>query len=142
MIARMVYPAAMPGMPNLFCFNDYVMGAPPSRTNPEGQPWNYPVLDPRRYYVTGSTGSLEAGPAVRFFQQIMEKLVEEFDGLRVDHPHGLICPWVYKADQADPFHAVQNGARLFSSPLVTDHPALVKFAIVTAGSTQQTKAKV
>ncbi len=113
-----------------FLLHDYVMGAPPSRTNPEGQPWNYPVLDPRHYYLTGSKGSREPGAAVRFLQQRIKKMVDEFDGLRVDHPHGLICPWVYRADQADPFNAVQNGARLFASPLATDHPALAKFAIV------------
>ena len=28
---------------------DYKMGAPPSRTNPDGQPWGYPVLDPAQY---------------------------------------------------------------------------------------------
>src|SRR5690606_40926753 len=27
----------------------YLLGAPPSRTNPEGQPWGYPVLDPAQY---------------------------------------------------------------------------------------------
>src|SRR5262249_19970380 len=27
----------------------YRMGAPPSRTTPAGQPWGYPVFDPRRY---------------------------------------------------------------------------------------------
>ena len=27
----------------------YALGAPPSRTNPRGQPWGYPVLDPGQY---------------------------------------------------------------------------------------------
>ncbi len=35
---------------------DYVMGAPPSRTNPEGQPWGYPVLDPAGYQAGGERG--------------------------------------------------------------------------------------
>ncbi len=113
-----------------FLLPDYVMGAPPSRTNPEGQPWNYPVLNPHHYNVAEGKGNREPGPALLFFQQRVEKLAEDFDGFRVDHPHGLICPWVYKANQVDPFKAVQNGARLFSSPLITDHPALIKFAIV------------
>jgi 4-alpha-glucanotransferase len=112
-----------------FLLHDYVMGAPPSRTNPEGQPWNYPVLDPRHYFVADGNGQSQPGPAVRFLQARIEKLVDEFDGLRLDHPHGLICPWVYKAGQDDPFTAVQNGARLFASPMLTDHPALIKFAI-------------
>jgi 4-alpha-glucanotransferase len=74
------------------------LGAPPSRTNPEGQPWGYPVLRP------------DALPEVLDFQRARaRKLLREFDALRVDHPHGLIDPWVYTTD-------VQTGARLYSSP--------------------------
>lgn len=113
-----------------FLLPDYVMGAPPSRTNPQGQPWNYPLLDPRRYCITGIKGCRKPGPAVSFLRTRIKKLVEEFDGLRLDHPHGLICPWVYKAGQEDPVGAVQKGARLFASPMLDDHPALAKFAIV------------
>jgi 4-alpha-glucanotransferase len=116
-----------------FLLQDYVMGAPPSRTNPEGQPWNYPVLDPHHYFIECAREERRRrlpGAAVRFLRQRIEKLVDEFDGLRLDHPHGLVCPWVYKTGQDDPFSAVQNGARLFATPMVTDHPALVKFAIV------------
>jgi 4-alpha-glucanotransferase len=114
-----------------FLLQDYVMGAPPSRTNPKGQPWNYPVFDPRHYFIECAREErLLPGAAVRFLRQRIEKLVDEFDGLRLDHPHGLVCPWVYKAGQDDPFSAVQNGARLFATPMVTDHPALVKYAIV------------
>ena len=103
------------------------MGAPPSRTNPLGQPWNYPLLDPRHYY---GSDRRQAGPGLLLVRQRLEKMAEEFDGLRLDHPHGLICPWVYKADQLDPFAAVQQGARLFASPDLADHPALAEFAIV------------
>lgn len=113
-----------------FLLPGYVMGAPPSRTNPEGQPWNYPLLDPDHYFVANSTEDMQPGAALRFLKQRIEKLVEEFDGLRLDHPHGLICPWVYKSDQDDAFYAVQNGARLFASPVLRDHPALSKYAIV------------
>lgn len=102
----------------------YRMGAPPSRTNPEGQPWNYPVLDPAQL---GSPG--EPGPAARFFRRRLAKAFAEFDGLRLDHPHGLVCPWVYRAAQADPLRAVQGGARLFDSPDLPDHPELARFAI-------------
>jgi 4-alpha-glucanotransferase len=102
----------------------YRMGAPPSRTNPAGQPWGYPVLDPDRYTADGGPG-----PALRFLGARVDKLLREFDGLRVDHPHGLICPWVYRADDPDPLHAVQTGARLFDSPDLPDHPALARHAI-------------
>ncbi len=112
-----------------FLLSDYVMGAPPSRTNPEGQPWNYPVFDPDYYSVEGEDEDGSSDAVACFVRQRMDKLVDEFDGLRLDHPHGLVCPWVYKVGQDDPFEAVQNGARLFASPMVTDHPALIKYAI-------------
>jgi 4-alpha-glucanotransferase len=115
-----------------FVLRDYVMGAPPSRTNPEGQPWNYPVLDPRQYQERNSEDRLQPGPAVRFLRERMDKLFEQFDGLRIDHPHGLVCPWVYRSDRKDPVSAVQKGARLFASPAVADHPELAEFAIVRA----------
>ncbi len=105
---------------------DYRMGAPPSRTNPAGQPWGYPVLDPDSY------GSKEAGegPGSRFVRARLGKMLGEFDGLRIDHPHGLVCPWVYRSDDPSPLHAVQNGARLFASPDLPDHPALARFSLV------------
>src|SRR5256885_8322635 len=92
------------------------MGAPPSRTNPAGQPWNYALLDPAQY----------GGAALAFFQARVEKMLGEFDGLRIDHPHGLIDPWVYPTGEPDAFHSVQNGARLVSSP---DVPHLAAYAI-------------
>lgn len=104
---------------------DYRMGAPPSRTNPAGQPWNYPVLDPAQYLAPGGG----PGPVPSFMYARVAKLLAEFDGLRIDHPHGLICPWVYRADDPDPLHAVQTGARLFDSPDLPDHPALAAHAI-------------
>ncbi|MBX3233011.1 MAG: 4-alpha-glucanotransferase [Labilithrix sp.] len=102
------------------CFlRDYVMGAPPSRTNPEGQPWGYGVLDPR-------------AEGAAFFDARIEKTFAEYDGLRVDHPHGLVCPWVYRHGTADPEAAVRAGARLHESPDLPDHPALAPFAIARA----------
>jgi 4-alpha-glucanotransferase len=101
---------------------DYRMGAPPSRTNPEGQPWSYPVFDPAQW----SSG-------VRaFLQRRIDKLFAEYDGLRIDHPHGLVDPWVYAAHAPDPLVAVQRGARLRSSPDLPDHPALSAWSIVRA----------
>lgn len=105
---------------------DYFLGAPPSRTNIEGQPWSYQVLDPAHYLdVEG-----RPGPVLALVAERLGKMLFEFDGLRLDHPHGLVCPWVYRADDPDPYHAVQNGARLFSSPDLPDHPGLARYAIV------------
>jgi 4-alpha-glucanotransferase len=101
------------------------MGAPPSRTNPAGQPWNYALLDPSQY----------AGAAMTFFQRRVEKMLDEFDGLRIDHPHGLIDPWIYRTGEPDPFLAVQNGARLFSSP---DVPHLAGYAIARGDQLDRT----
>ena len=100
---------------------DYLMGAPPSRTNPEGQPWGYAVLDPAQLAA--------GGPALRLFRARIEKAFAEYDGLRIDHPHGIVCPWVYRADAADPAQAVRDGARLHESPDLPDHPALARYAI-------------
>jgi 4-alpha-glucanotransferase len=102
----------------------YRMGAPPSRTNPEGQPWNYAVLAPSLYGTPAAPG-----PALRLLQLRVDKLLAEMDGLRVDHPHGLIDPWVYRAAQTDQLRAVQSGARLFSSPDLPDHPELAALSI-------------
>jgi len=75
-------------------------------------------------------GNQQPGPGLRFLKQRVEKLFDEFDGLRLDHPHGLVCPWVYRSGRPDPVKAVQNGARLFASPGLADHPELARFAIV------------
>ncbi len=110
---------------------DYHMGAPPSRTNPDGQPWNYPVLDPAQYYADDDTADDDQpGPVLKFMSARVGKLLGEFDGLRIDHPHGLVCPWVYHAHTADPLRAVQSGARLFAAPNLLDHPRLAHYAIV------------
>ena len=112
-----------------FLLSRYVMGAPPSRTNPEGQPWNYPVLDPERTVEATPDGSRREGPAQRFLRTRVAKMFEEFEGIRIDHPHGLVCPWVYRAGQPDPLRAVQAGARLHDSPDLPDHPELARYAI-------------
>lgn len=95
----------------------WLLGAPPSRTNPAGQPWSYPVLDP-------------ANPASRaLIVARAEKAFADYDSLRIDHPHGLVCPWVYRAGEADPGHAVRAGSRLHESP---DVAALEPYAIARA----------
>jgi 4-alpha-glucanotransferase len=111
----------------------YLMGAPPSRTNPDGQPWNYPVLDPEQYFepdFAGVAAGQRAGPVLRFMNARMDKMLGEYDGIRLDHPHGLVCPWVYRADNPDALWSVQHGARLFSSPDLPDHPDLARYALV------------
>jgi 4-alpha-glucanotransferase len=97
----------------------YHLGAPPSRTNPDGQPWGYPVLDPAQH--TGRAGAL--------LRARFDKAFTEYDSLRVDHPHGLVCPWIYRTATDDPQRAVAAGARLFESPDLPDHPELARFAI-------------
>lgn len=109
---------------------NYLLGAPPSRTNPQGQPWGYPVLDPHQVFTRDARGEMTAGPALAFVQARVGKLLGDFDGLRIDHPQGLVCPWVYRADDPDPLHAVANGARLHSAPNYPDHPELRQYALV------------
>jgi 4-alpha-glucanotransferase len=92
------------------CFaQHWWLGAPPSRTNPHGQPWGYPLLDPDQLEDADS-------PARRLFALRVRKLLAEHDGIRIDHPHGLVCPWVYRQSDPDPYHAVRHGARAFDSP--------------------------
>jgi 4-alpha-glucanotransferase len=108
-----------------FLMPEHRLGAPPSRTNPEGQPWGYPLLDPDRYRARDLDGATVEGPAIAFLRARVGKLLAEFDGLRLDHTHGLVCPWVYRPGP-DPLRAVQEGARLFASP---GHPDLARYAI-------------
>ncbi|HSP77386.1 MAG TPA: 4-alpha-glucanotransferase, partial [Myxococcaceae bacterium] len=116
---------------------EWRLGAPPSRTNPEGQPWNYPVLDPSQYHAPHGhaagpeTARRQPGPVLWFMAARVNKMLAEYDGLRVDHPHGLVCPWVYRADLPDALYAVQHGARLFSSPDLPEHPELARYAIAS-----------
>ena len=98
---------------------DYVMGAPPSRTNPSGQAWGYPVLDLER----------ALDDALALLTARADRMMADFDGLRVDHPHGLVCPWVYDASDPAPAAAVMKGARLRCSPNLVEHPALAALAI-------------
>jgi 4-alpha-glucanotransferase len=108
------------------CFNPrWLVGAPPSRTNPDGQPWGYPLLDPDQLDSAVS-------PARQLFEQRVRKLLSEHDGVRIDHPQGLVCPWIYRAGDADTFHAVRNGARAFDSPDGPD-PDLARWAIARHG---------
>lgn len=104
---------------------DYRMGAPPSRTNPDGQPWNYAVLDPEQLGTRAAPG-----PVLQLVRARMRRMLNDFDSVRIDHPHGWVCPWVYRAGTGDSLLAVQSGARLFESPDLPDHPDLTRFARV------------
>lgn len=97
------------------------LGAPPSRTNPDGQPWGYPVLDPDQLDDPRSA-------ARRTFALVVERMFRACDGIRVDHPHGLVCPWIYSSRDPHPLHAVQSGTRAFESP-DRDDPQLQRWAI-------------
>ncbi len=99
----------------------WLLGAPPSRTNPDGQPWGYPLLDPDQLDDPDS-------PARRVFALHLREVLDTHDGLRIDHPHGLVCPWVYRAEAGDPLLAVRSGARAFESP-DADDPDLRRWAI-------------
>lgn len=105
----------------------YSLGAPPSRTNPDGQPWGYAVLNPDLYFT--ANGAL--GPVLQWMQTRIDKFLIDYDGIRIDHPHGLVCPWVYRSTLPDALRAVQQGARLFDSPAVAEHPELARFAIAS-----------
>ena len=100
---------------------DYRLGAPPSRTNPAGQPWGFRVFDP-----DGIAGPGGRGPVARLVRDRAERVFEAYDGVRIDHPHGLVCPWLYRADRADAQRAVRDGARLFSAAGVPGHEALAE----------------
>lgn len=102
----------------------YAMGAPPSRTTAAGQPWGYAVLDPDQLGEPS-----RPGPALRLLAQRFEKVLGEHDGVRIDHPHALVCPWVYPLGSGEPGDAVRHGARLFASPDLPDHPRLARYAI-------------
>jgi 4-alpha-glucanotransferase len=113
---------------------DYLMGAPPSRTNPEGQPWGYPVLDPLQYETAGAQDGAPGAPgapgaAMQLLMTRVDRMLDDCDGIRVDHPHGLVCPWVYAAGDPDPAAAVPRGARLRCSPNLADHAPLAPLAI-------------
>jgi 4-alpha-glucanotransferase len=84
-------------------------------------------LDPALYAQDGDDAG--EGRALRYLRARVRRLLQDHQGLRIDHPHGLVCPWVYRDDSADPLRAVQHGARLFSSPALPDHPGLARYAI-------------
>jgi 4-alpha-glucanotransferase len=121
------------------CVPGYRLGAPPSRTNPEGQPWDYPVLDPEER--PEAEGGLAVGSARRLVAERMGKLFAEFDAVRLDHPHGYVCPWVYRAAPADRGAALRAGARLRASPDLPDHPELARLAIAEPGQLDRSAAR-
>lgn len=99
---------------------DYLMGAPPSRTNPEGQPWGYAVFHPDR---------IASGEAQEFLRRRVSRMLSGFDGIRIDHPHGLVCPWVYRRDVQPAHESVRAGSRFYESPDVDGHPELAGYSI-------------
>jgi 4-alpha-glucanotransferase len=67
--------------------------------------------------------------AIALLERRLAKMLGEMDGVRVDHPHGLVCPWVYDTTDTDALRAVKQGARLFDSPDLPAHPRLASRAI-------------
>jgi len=124
-------PADTAQCANLF-HPDYLLGAPPSRTNPDGQPWGYAVFHPEQV-ATGAAGA--------FLRNRVRRLLAGCDGIRIDHPHGLVCPWVYRCDVADSGAAVRTGARLHESPALDDHPDLTVFSFVRSEQIDRTAAR-
>lgn len=106
--------------PELFA-SGWLLGAPPSRTNRAGQPWGYPLLDPDQLHDPRR-------PARRAFAMQVRWLLRHHDGLRIDHPHGMVCPWIYRADAGDPAAAVVAGTRAYESP-DSDDPDLRRWAV-------------
>jgi 4-alpha-glucanotransferase len=123
-----------------FLLPGWRMGAPPSRTDPAGQAWGFPVLDPRHYEEPGPSGRRLPGAALRFVAARAAKVFAEHDGARIDHPHGLVCPWVYR-EEGDPAAAVLAGARLFESPDLPDVPELAAFAIARPAQLDRTQPR-
>lgn len=101
----------------------WVLGAPPSRTHPDGQPWGYPILHPEKFTNKNNT----LGSSGQFFLKRIEQLFEDYDGLRIDHPHGWVDPWVYDAASLNAQESVKWGSRLYAAP---DVAALSPFALV------------
>jgi 4-alpha-glucanotransferase len=79
------------------------------------------VLDPEQL-------TNEHSPARRLFAARARKLLTEHGGIRIDHPHGLVCPWVYTAAHDDPWQAVRAGTRARESPDLED-ATLARWAI-------------
>src|SRR5690606_39592624 len=97
-----------PPLAPLFPYPTLFRSAPPSRTNPEGQPWGYPVLDPAQ--LRNADGGL--GAALRLIDARARKYFAAYQRIRVDHPHGLVCPWVYVARSEEHTSELQSRENL------------------------------
>jgi len=74
------------------------------------------VLDPDRYRRSDG----QPGPVLDLVLGRVGRMLDDFDGLRVDHPHGLVCPWVYPEDE------FRRGTRLHESPDLLPRHAYVR----------------
>jgi len=77
--------------PNLFDCT-MVAGAAPSRNHPEGQRWGMPVFDWPAHAADGYAWWLAR----------LERELELFDLLRIDHFRGLVAFWELPLDEEDP----------------------------------------
>ena len=102
---------------------------------PKSAPTVY--CDPALYMRLGLPAKLGGtedlpGQGLAFFSYRFQTALTHYDGLRVDHPQGIVCPWVYRTHDPDPFRAVLDGARLLCSPDVQEHRELAAYAIPRA----------
>ena len=77
--------------PNLFD-RSVAAGAAPSRNHPEGQRWGMPVFDWPAHAADGYAWWLAR----------LERQLELFDLLRIDHFRGLVAFWELPLDEEDP----------------------------------------
>ena len=79
--------------PSLFD-RSVVAGASPSQNHPEGQRWGMPVFDWPEHARTGFA----------WWMARLERELELFDLLRIDHFRGLVKYWQLPPDEKDPSH--------------------------------------
>ena len=99
---------------------DVALGCRPDAFSPNGQRWNFPVLDPDKIFNPDKT----LGEGGKVLRNRYEKMFESSNGgVRIDHIIGLIDPFVYSTKEN--FMTPENSGRLYSSP---NHPMFAKYA--------------
>ncbi len=103
--------------------DDWRLGCPPDSFSKDGQPWGFPVVDPKMLFNEDGT----LGKAGKLIKNLYKKMFSENSGgIRIDHVVGLIDPWIYKKGcKSIP---EEGGGRLYSSP---EHEILYKYAIAS-----------
>lgn len=82
------------GQPDIFTTDEF-MGSMPTDYSPLGQPWNFRFI--KRDKMFNEDGSI--GEGGKYLKELFLKTFRDNPGgVRIDHIHGLIDPWVYKQD--------------------------------------------